>query len=130
MGSDSEQEIDFFFLEKKIWRRQDIISWLSKSLKKKEEIEFSFVVNQLYFQRQSLLKNLTVEKKQGAIFEKHQQKQSSFLLGDTLFFSFLQECQQFLDTLRQWWSLSLIRHHAAIFNLPSAKNEVPSPVYQ
>ena len=31
MGSDSEQEIDFFFLEKKIWRRQDIISWLSKS---------------------------------------------------------------------------------------------------
>ena len=85
MGSDSEQEIDFFFLEKKIWRRQDIISWLSKSLKKKEEIEFSFVVNQLYFQRQSLLKNLTVEKKQGAIFEKHQQKQSSFLLGDTRF---------------------------------------------
>ena len=85
MGSDSEQEIDFFFLEKKIWRRQDIISWLSKSFKKKEEIEFSFVVNQLYFQRQSLLKNLTVEKKQGAIFEKHQQKQSSFLLGDTRF---------------------------------------------
>lgn len=80
MGSDSEQEIDFFFLEKKIWRRQDIISWLSKSFKKKEEIEFSFVVNQLYFQRQSLLKNLTVEKKQGAIFEKHQQKQSSFFI--------------------------------------------------
>ena len=80
MGSDSEQEIDFFFLEKKIWRRQDIISWLSKSLKEKEEIEFSFVVNQLYFQRQSLLKNLTVEKKQGAIFEKHQQKQSSFFI--------------------------------------------------
>ena len=59
MGSDSEQEIDFFF-EKK---RRDIISWLSKSLKKRAEIEFSFVVNQLYFQRQqSLLKILQLRK--------------------------------------------------------------------
>ena len=40
MGSDSEQEIDFFFLEKKIWRRQDIISWLSKSLRKKKKLNF------------------------------------------------------------------------------------------
>ena len=59
MGSDSEQEIDFFFLKKK---RRDIISWLSKSLKKRAEIEFSFVVNQLYFQRQSLLKILQLRK--------------------------------------------------------------------
>lgn len=81
MGSDSEQEIDFFFLEKKKSGEDKTLFHDSLNLlKKKEEIEFSFVVNQLYFQRQSLLKNLTVEKKQGAIFEKHQQKQSSFFI--------------------------------------------------
>ena len=37
MGSDSEQEIDFFFLKKK---RRDIISWLSKSLKREQKLNF------------------------------------------------------------------------------------------
>ena len=79
------RKLTFFSWKKKSGEDKTLFHDSLNLFKKKEEIEFSFVVNQLYFQRQSLLKNLTVEKKQGAIFEKHQQKQSSFLLGDTRF---------------------------------------------
>ena len=66
----------FFGEKKNLWRRQDIISWLSVKKCLKAEIEFSFVVNQPYFNDNSLFENLTVGKKQGVIFEKHQAKQS------------------------------------------------------